>query len=102
MDASVIIALIGLATSLGGYLAGYRTRRAQAASVEMHNMRAALKTWQEIVDHQTGEIAALRSEIIGLKNEILNVERLYRERLENSANLRTLRSLKSLKSLKNQ
>jgi hypothetical protein len=81
MNTSIIIALIGLLTSIGGYLAGRRMRRAETVGKELDNMQKAIREWKSIAEYQTEEICTLRCEINALKTEILNMERLYRERL---------------------
>jgi hypothetical protein len=81
MDTTVIIAVIGLLTSIGGYLAGRRMHRAETVGRELDNMQKAIREWKSIAEYQTEEICTLRREINALKTEILNMERLYRERL---------------------
>jgi septal ring factor EnvC (AmiA/AmiB activator) len=79
METSVIIALIGLITSIGGFHAGRRMRRAETVGKELDNMQKAIQQWKDIAEYQTGEICALRKEIDALKKEISSVERMHRE-----------------------
>ena len=79
MDTSLIIALIGVVTTVAGFLFGSRKRKAEVVGQELSNMQKAIQVWKEVAEFQTSEIASLRKEIDDLKKELSGVERMYRE-----------------------
>jgi peptidoglycan hydrolase CwlO-like protein len=80
-DASIIIALTGLITSICSYLAGRRLRHAETVSKEIDNMQKAIHTWRELVDFQANEILRLDKKITELNTELRNIELLQNERI---------------------
>jgi len=93
MDTSLIIALIGVVSTVCGFLFGRRKRHAETIGYELNNMQKAIQVWKEVAEYQTGEIASLRTEIDNLKKELLNVEKMYRE--HNSGKTKNIEKLKS-------
>ena len=79
METSVIIALLGIASSIGSFMAGRRKRHADAVGQELSNMQKAIHVWKEVAEYQTREITKLRMEIEELKKELSKVEQKYRE-----------------------
>ena len=80
MDASVVIALLGIASSFISFMFGRRQRHAKTVGQELSNMQQAIQVWKEVAEYQTSEIATLRKEINDMKKEMYDVERKYRER----------------------
>jgi LPXTG-motif cell wall-anchored protein len=80
MDTSIIVALMGVVSSLAGFLFGRRKRHAEEIGQELSNMQQAIQVWKEVAEYQSGEIAALRTEINHVKKELSDVERMYRKR----------------------
>jgi LPXTG-motif cell wall-anchored protein len=62
MDTSVIIALIGVVSTIAGFLFGRRKRHAETIGYELSNMQKAIQVWKEVADYQSSEIASLRKE----------------------------------------
>ena len=80
METSIIIALLGIISSIAGFMVGRRKRHAEVVGYELSNMQKAIQVWKEVADYQSGEIATLRKEIDDLKKELSNVDLKYRER----------------------
>jgi cell division protein FtsB len=80
MDTSLIIALLGVVSSIAGFLLGRRRRHAEVVGQELSNMQKAIQVWKEVAEYQTTEIATLRREINDLKKEMYGMEQMYRER----------------------
>ena len=80
MDTSVIIALLGVVSSVSSFMFGRRKRHVEVVGQELSNMQKAIQVWKDVAEYQTGEIATLRGEINNLKKELLEIERLYRKR----------------------
>ena len=80
MDTSIIIALLGIVSSVTSFMFGRRKRQAEVVGHELSNMQKAIQVWKEVAEYQTGEISTLRGEINNMKKELADVERLYRKR----------------------
>jgi len=78
MDTSLIIALLGILSSIVGFLFGRRKHHAETVGNELENMQKAIQVWKEVAEYQTAEISTLRGEINELKRELSGVERLFR------------------------
>ena len=78
MDTSVIIALLGIASSIAGFMFGSRKRHAETVGSELENMQKAIQVWKEVAEYQTEEISTLRGEINEFKRQLTGVERLFR------------------------
>jgi len=79
MDTSLIIALIGVVSTIAGFLFGSRKRQAEAIGYELNNVQKAIQVWKEVAEYQTSEIASLRAEINELKEELNNLEKMHRK-----------------------
>jgi hypothetical protein len=80
IDKSIIIALIGIVSSIVGFLAGRRKRHIEIVGGELDNIKKAIQVWKEVTEYQSDEIAKLRLDIGELKKELAGVEKMYRER----------------------
>jgi len=79
MDTSLIIALIGVVSTIAGFLFGSRKRQAEAIGYELCNMQKAIQVWKEVAEYQTTEISSLRAEINDLKSELNDLEKMHRK-----------------------
>ena len=77
MDTSIIIALIGVVSTVCGFLFGRRKRHAETIGYELNKMQKAIQVWKEVAEYQTGEIASLRTEIDNLKRILLLYTSIY-------------------------
>jgi len=82
MDTSLIIALLGIVSSISGFMLGRRKRQAEVVGQELSNMQKAIQVWKEVAEYQSGEIASLHKEIDALKRKLAKVEEKYRERFK--------------------
>jgi hypothetical protein len=78
MDTSIIIAFLGIVSSIVGFIFGRRKRHVEVVGPELSNMQQAIQVWKEVAEYQTGEISTLRNEINELKRQLSGVERLFR------------------------
>jgi predicted nucleic acid-binding Zn-ribbon protein len=93
MDTSLIIALIGVVSTIAGFFFGRRKRHAETIGYELSHMQKAIQVWKEVADYQSSEIATLRKEIDDLKKELHNVEKMYSE--QNKGKSKSIDKIKS-------
>lgn len=78
----IIIALIGLSTTVGAWLVSGRRNRAEALALELQNVQRVVKLWRDLTDELTRKVLALEGEIVKLRKELEDIERANQKKCD--------------------
>jgi cell division protein FtsB len=78
----LIIALIGLLTTVGAWLVSGRKNKAETLAVELQNVQQVVKLWKDLTDELTRKVTALEKEIVKLRKELEDIERANQKKCE--------------------